>query len=77
MAKGEPLAVITISPLAPWIYLAAALQLAILLRQVGRFSGIIALLYPIVLMFYLLVLMRSALKSGKQVTWKGRTIHGD
>ncbi len=72
-----PLAVITISPLAPWIYLAAALQLAILLRQVGRFSWIIALLYPIMLMFYLLVLMRSALKSGKQVTWKGRTIHGD
>jgi 4,4'-diaponeurosporenoate glycosyltransferase len=72
-----PLALLPISPLAPWIYLAAALQLAILLRQVGRFSWITALLYPIVLMFYLLVLMRSALKSGKVVTWKGRTIHGD
>ncbi len=66
-----------ISPFAPWIHLAMALQLAILLRQVGRFSWITALLYPAVLMFYLLVLMRSALKSGKEVTWKGRTIHGD
>ncbi|OYV04320.1 MAG: glycosyl transferase family 2 [Verrucomicrobiales bacterium VVV1] len=72
-----PLALIPISPLAPWIYLAASLQLAILLRQVGRFSWITALLYPVALMFYLIVLMRSALKSGKEVTWKGRTIHGD
>jgi len=66
-----------ITPFAPWIHLAMALQLAVLLRQVGRFSWITALLYPVVLMFYLLVLMRSALKSGKEVTWKGRTIHGD
>jgi 4,4'-diaponeurosporenoate glycosyltransferase len=66
-----------ITPFAPWIHLAMTLQLAILLRQVGRFSWITALLYPVVLMFYLLVLMRSALKSGKEVTWKGRTIHGD
>lgn len=65
------------TPLAPWIHLAMAVQLAILLRQVGRFSWITALLYPAVLMFYLIVLMRSAFKSGKEVTWKGRTIHGD
>lgn len=62
---------------APWIHLAVAWQLGLLLRQVGRFSWLTALLYPLPLMFYLVVLMRSALKSGKEVTWKGRTIHGD
>jgi len=62
---------------ALWIHLAVSLQLGILLRQVGRFSWLTALLYPVPLVFYLIVLMRSALKSGKEVTWKGRTIHGD
>jgi 4,4'-diaponeurosporenoate glycosyltransferase len=66
-----------LTPVAPWIHLVLSLQLGILLRQVGHFSWLTALLYPVPLMFYLAVLMRSALKSGKEVTWKGRTIHGD
>ncbi len=66
-----------LTPAAPWIHLVLGLQLGFLLRQVGRFSWLTALLYPLPLMFYLIVLMRSALKSGKEVTWKGRTIHGD
>lgn len=64
-------------PQAPWIHLAMTLQLAILLRQVGRFSLLAAAFYPLLLVFFLIVLLRSALKSGKQVTWKGRTIHAD
>jgi len=66
-----------LTPAAPWIHLAVSLQLGILLRQTGRFSWIASLLYPVPLIFYLIVLMRSALKSGKEVTWKGRAIHAD
>jgi 4,4'-diaponeurosporenoate glycosyltransferase len=59
------------------IYLLCAVQLHLLLRRVGAFRWYTALLYPVPLAFYFVVFARSALRSGKQVTWKGRTIRAD
>lgn len=62
-------------PFSPWsaaLYLAFALQFGLLLRQVGSFSWITALFFPVPLFFYLAVFARSLRRSGKQVTWKGR-----
>ena len=67
-------------PVTPWVAVVYALyagQVAMLLRQVGAFRWYTALLYPVPLVFYFAVFTRSALRSGKQVTWKGRTIRAD
>jgi 4,4'-diaponeurosporenoate glycosyltransferase len=59
------------------VYLLYAVQLHWLLRRVGAFRWYTAMLYPVPLLFYFIVFTRSALRSGKQVTWKGRAIHAD
>jgi 4,4'-diaponeurosporenoate glycosyltransferase len=46
-------------------------------RQVGAFRWYAAALYPVPLIFFFAVFTRSALRSGKQVTWKGREIRAD
>lgn len=56
------------------IYLLYAVQLYLLLRRIGRFRWYTALFYPLPLGFYFVVFTRSMLRSGRQVTWKGRTL---
>jgi 4,4'-diaponeurosporenoate glycosyltransferase len=68
---------------APQYWLAAyglcAAQVAWLLRRVGTFHWLVALLYPVPLIFYFLVFARSLRRSrNKQaVSWKGRQIRAD
>lgn len=58
-------------------YLACAAQVAWFSRQIGSFRWLTALLYPLPLLFFFVVFARSALRSGKQVSWKGRQIRAD
>jgi 4,4'-diaponeurosporenoate glycosyltransferase len=67
-------------PYSAWaalLYLLFAAQLGVMFRQVGAFRWYTAMLYPVPLVFFFVVFTRSALRSGKQVTWKGRTIRAD
>jgi 4,4'-diaponeurosporenoate glycosyltransferase len=59
------------------VYLLCAAQVAWLGRAVGTFRWFTALLYPVPLVFFFAVFARSALRSGKQVSWKGRQIRAD
>lgn len=58
-------------------YLLCAAQVAWFARAVGSFHWLAALLYPVPLIFFFGVVARSAMRSGKEVTWKGRSIHAD
>lgn len=64
-------------PWSPLLYPAFALQFGLMLRKVGSFSPLTALLYPLPLFFYIAVFARSLRRSGKQVTWKGRAFRAD
>jgi len=59
------------------MYLLCALQVGWLGRLVGAFGWHTALLYPVLLIFFFAVFARSAMRSGKAVTWKGREIRAD
>jgi len=59
------------------VYLLCALQVGWLGRLVGAFRWHTALLYPVPLIFFFAVFARSAMRSGKTVTWKGREIRAD
>jgi len=59
------------------LYLLHAIQVASIARKVGSFPLLSALLFPIPLIFFFVVFARSAWKSGRNVTWKGRTIDAD
>ena len=72
-----PLVAMAFDPRALGIYAAYAVQTAWLLRLVGRFHPLTGLLYPLPLFFYFALLQRSARRSGKDVTWKGRVIRAD
>jgi 4,4'-diaponeurosporenoate glycosyltransferase len=64
----------------PWgdlMYLLFAAQLAFMFRLVGAFRWYTALFYPVPLVFYIFVFTWSVLRSGRQVTWKGRVIRAD
>ena len=63
---------IDFSLLSALLYLAFAAQVAVLARQVGSFSPLIALIYPLPLICFFGIFAGSAIKSGKRVTWKGR-----
>jgi len=54
-----------------------AAQLHLLLRRIGSFRWYTSLLYPVPLVFFVLVFIRSWSRSGRQVTWKGRRIDAD
>ncbi len=56
-------------------YLLCAVQVGWVGRQIGAFRWWTALLYPVPLVFFFIVFARSARQAGKQVSWKGRTIH--
>lgn len=58
-------------------YLLCAAQVGWFARQIGAFRWFTALLYPVPLVFFFAVFARSAMRSGKQVTWKGRAIRAD
>ena len=64
-------------PWTPLPYLAFAVQFGVMLKRVGSFSWLTALLYPVPLAFYLAVFVRSLRRSGKEVTWKGRVFRAD
>lgn len=62
----------------PWwgaFYLLCAAQVAWFGHLVGAFRAYTALFYPVPLVFFLVVFARSAMRSGRQVTWKGRHIN--
>ena len=61
---------------SPWLYVASALQVFVLSRRVGRFSPVASVLYPIGMLFFLVIFVRSAIlrSLGKPVTWKGRAV---
>jgi 4,4'-diaponeurosporenoate glycosyltransferase len=56
-------------------YLLSALQVGWLARRIGAFRWWTALFYPVPLVFFFVAFARSAMRGGKPVTWKGRTIH--
>lgn len=60
---------------AAMIYLIFATLFGLMLRRVGNFSILTALLYPVPLAFYLYVFVRSLLLPRNHVTWKGRKLH--
>jgi 4,4'-diaponeurosporenoate glycosyltransferase len=59
------------------VYLLCAAQVAGFSRQVGSFRWYTAAFYPVPLVFFFLVFAWSVLRSGKRVSWKGRTVHAD
>ena len=60
----------------PLVYVAFALQLWWLGRRVGRYGPITALLFPLPLVFFLVVFGRSVIvsRSSRRVRWKGRIV---
>jgi 4,4'-diaponeurosporenoate glycosyltransferase len=59
------------------MYLLCAAQVGWLGRLVGAFRWYTAWLYPAPLLFFFAVFARSAIRSGKAVTWKGREIRAN
>ncbi|NBC28611.1 MAG: glycosyltransferase [Spirochaetes bacterium] len=61
----------------PIFYVVYVAQLWWILRKIGNFSVATAVLYPIPLLFFVLVFLRSLYVTliRKTVTWKGRSIH--
>jgi len=59
------------------MYLLCAGQVGWASRLVGAFGWTTALLYPVPLIFFFAVFARSAMRSGKSVSWKGREIRAD
>jgi len=72
-----PVGWLAFSVWAALVYLLFALQLGVMFRRVGAFRWHTALFYPVPLIFYFAVFAWSMLRSGRQVTWKGRTIRAD
>ena len=62
--------------LHPVVYLAYAFQIALLLRRIGSFSPLVAIAYPVPLLFFLGVLVHSSwLTIGhREVAWRGRRV---
>ena len=61
---------------AAMTYAASAAALAILLRSIGSFRPLAAVLHPVLVAFFCAVFVRSAWCTSvrRRVTWKGRTI---
>lgn len=58
------------------VYAAYAVQLLVLLRRVGGYSRLTALLFPIPVAFFVLVFLRSVVRTfvRREVRWRGRDI---
>lgn len=68
-----------VSLISPWVvaaYAAFAVGLYFMLRMIGRFQWWTCALYPVLLMTFFILFFRSALArmTGRQVTWKGRSM---
>jgi 4,4'-diaponeurosporenoate glycosyltransferase len=74
-----PIALVASGMDAWWmgVYLVCAAQVAWFARRVGGFHWHAALFYPVPLVFFFALFARSAVRSGKNVTWKGREIRAD
>ena len=59
------------------VYAIFAAQLYFMLRRIGSFHIISAILYPIPLLFFFAVFANSILRLGRKVVWKGRAIRAD
>lgn len=68
--QGAPLRWLT-------IYALCVAQVGWLLRRAGTFAWPVAVFYPVLVLFFCAVFGRSLLRSGKNVTWKGRDIRAD
>lgn len=60
----------------PWAYPLSALQVWVMARRVGRFSPLMAVLYPLALVVLVVVLVRSAVAVAlrREVRWKQRRV---
>jgi 4,4'-diaponeurosporenoate glycosyltransferase len=60
----------------PWFLLTSAAQVWVLGRRAGRFSPVMAVLYPIALVVFVVVFLRSliTLVFKRDVTWKNRRV---
>jgi 4,4'-diaponeurosporenoate glycosyltransferase len=60
----------------PWFLVTSAIQVWVLGRRAGRFSPLVALLYPVALVVFVVVFVRSlfALVFRRDVTWKHRRV---
>ncbi|MFA6232628.1 MAG: glycosyltransferase family 2 protein [Bacteroidota bacterium] len=57
------------------VYLAYAAQLQWMLRRIGRFAWYTAMVYPVPLVFFIVVFIRSAIITSRgDVQWKNRTV---
>lgn len=58
------------------VYLAFVAQLTLMFRQVGRFAALTAAAYPVVLVFFMAVFVRSLWRTHVRhsVTWRGRSV---
>ena len=63
----------------PLTYATFALQLGFLLRRIGSYRWLTALLYPIPLLFFVFVFARSAFQmhNNERILWKGRVVRAD
>jgi 4,4'-diaponeurosporenoate glycosyltransferase len=61
---------------SPWLYLTSAVQVLVLSRRAGRFSPLMAALYPLALAVFVLVFVRSAVAVvlRRDVVWKQRRV---
>ena len=59
-----------------WCYAASVAQLAVQARRVGRFGLLSAAVYPVLLVFFLVVFVRSVVLTalGRPVWWRGRRV---
>jgi 4,4'-diaponeurosporenoate glycosyltransferase len=59
-----------------WFYAASAVQVLVLGRRAGRFGALSALAYPLLVVFFLVVFLRSAALTllRRPMRWKGRLV---
>ncbi len=74
-----PIGIITQSAPLSWlaVYALCVFQTGWWLRRVGTFHWIVALFYPVFVLFFFVMFARLVLCSGRRVTWKGRKIRAD
>jgi len=77
MIATENLLLVKNAPLCFFVYAAYAAQVGWLLRRVGTFHWLTALLFPAPLIFYFFIFTRSVWRAARNqpVDWKGRKIH--
>ena len=61
---------------SPWFWVTSAVQVAVLARRAGRFSPVVAVLYPVALAVFVVVFVRSLVARAlrRDVEWKHRRV---